>query len=205
MPFARVARPLQLALRHHHFHESGSEALTPCRLRFFVVDDLGSSDLGLHGSGIFTPWCDSLATEGIFLENYYVLPYCSATRASFLSGRYPLSTGCHTILFDTSTSGLPTDEETLAQLLRRGGYQAHAVGKWHVGHAKWEQTPTFRGFQSFYGFYHGQVRTSKIAPTGIKRFLFWLQTVSFPSTARLLHTHQDFQCPGCLRNAEGCS
>ena len=131
-------------------------ATTPPHILFFIIDDLGSSDLGLHGSGILTPWVDRLASKGILLENYYVLPYCSATRASFLSGRYPLSTGCHQIVFDDSTYGLPTDEETIAQLLSRAGYQCHAVGKWHIGHAYWEQTPTFRGFQSFYGFYHGQ-------------------------------------------------
>ncbi len=29
------------------------------------------------------------------------------------------------------------------------------VGKWHVGQSRWEQTPTFRGFESFYGYYNG--------------------------------------------------
>lgn len=84
-----------------------------------------------------------------------MLPYCSPTRASLLSGRYPLHTGCHTIVNDWETHGLPLDEETLAQVLSRGGYQTHAVGKWHVGHARWEQTPTFRGFDSFFGYYLG--------------------------------------------------
>jgi arylsulfatase A-like enzyme len=122
---------------------------------FVVVDDLGSHDLGMHGTGIQTPHSDELARQGVYLENYYVLPYCSPTRASILSGRYPLHTGCHTIINDRSTQGLPLDEETLPQVLRRAGYQAHAVGKWHVGSSSWEQTPTFRGFQSFYGFYLG--------------------------------------------------
>lgn len=123
-----------------------------------VVDDLGSNDLGLHGSGISTPHIDQLATEGVFLDNYYVLPYCSPTRASLLSGRYPLHTGCHGIVHDWETQGLPLEEETLAQVLKRGGdspYQTHAVGKWHVGHARWEQTPSFRGFDSFFGYYLG--------------------------------------------------
>ena len=29
------------------------------------------------------------------------------------------------------------------------------MGKWHVGHARWEQTPSFRGFDSFFGYYLG--------------------------------------------------
>jgi arylsulfatase A-like enzyme len=116
---------------------------------FVIVDDLGSHDLGMHGTGILSPHADELARQGVYLENYYVLPYCSPTRASILSGRYPLHTGCHTIINDYHTQGLPLDEETLPQVLRKAGYQAHAVGKWHVGHSRWEQTPTFRGFQSF--------------------------------------------------------
>lgn len=121
-----------------------------------IMDDLGSHDLGIHeNSGIQTPHADQLARDGLYLDQYYVLPYCSPTRASLLSGRYPLHTGCHTIVNDWETQGLPLDEETLPQVLRRAGYQAHAVGKWHVGHSRWTQTPTFRGFQSFFGFYLG--------------------------------------------------
>jgi arylsulfatase A-like enzyme len=122
---------------------------------FVIIDDLGSHDLGLHGTGIHTPTADQLARDGVYLDSYYVLPYCSPTRASILSGRYPLHTGCHTIVNDWETQGLPLDEETLPQVLGKVGYQAHAVGKWHVGHSRWEQTPTFRGFSSFYGFYLG--------------------------------------------------
>jgi arylsulfatase A-like enzyme len=123
---------------------------------FVVMDDLGSDDLGMHGSsGIDTPAADSLAGSGIYLDNYYVLPYCSPTRAAILSGRYPLHTGCHTIIQYSDTQGLPLAEETLPAVLRKGGYRAHAVGKWHVGHSRWNQTPTFRGFQSFFGYYLG--------------------------------------------------
>ena len=28
------------------------------------------------------------------------------------------------------------------------------VGKWHLGFTSWPHTPTFRGFESFYGYYN---------------------------------------------------
>ena len=29
------------------------------------------------------------------------------------------------------------------------------LGKWHLGFYNWESTPTYRGFDTFYGFYSG--------------------------------------------------
>lgn len=122
---------------------------------YLIIDDLGSHDLGMHQSGIETPQCDALARLGVYLEQYYVLPYCSPTRASILSGRYPVHHGLYGVIHDFDTQGLPLDEEILPQILQKVNYRTHAVGKWHVGHSAWGYTPTFRGFESFYGFYLG--------------------------------------------------
>ncbi|KAG7344145.1 arylsulfatase [Nitzschia inconspicua] len=122
-----------------------------------VMDDLGSNDLGFHQSNISTPHCDSLLgmNGAIYLDNYYVLPSCSPTRSALFSGRYPLHTGIHHWLPASSTAGLPLEDETIADMLHRANYTTHAIGKWHLGFSQWEQTPTFRGFDSFYGFYSG--------------------------------------------------
>jgi arylsulfatase A-like enzyme len=122
---------------------------------FIVMDDLGSNDLGLHGSGIKTPISDSLAREGLYLNNYYVLPTCTMTRIALMTGRYPYRMGQYDVIRAPQERGMPVDEETLPQVLRRAGYQTHAIGKWHLGHAKYEQLPTFRGFKSFFGFHVG--------------------------------------------------
>jgi arylsulfatase B/arylsulfatase I/J len=98
---------------------------------------------------------DALATGGVYLEQYYVLPYCSPTRAALMSGKYPLHTGVHSVIRPISTAGLPLRDETLADLLKRAGYHTNAIGKWHIGHSSWEQTPTFRGFDEFFGYYYG--------------------------------------------------
>jgi arylsulfatase A-like enzyme len=146
-------------------HPSSSQQEALPNIVMIVMDDLGSHDLGLHGTGINTPNIDGLVTGnkndggggGIYLDEYYVLPYCSPTRSALLSGMYPLQTGVHNVIRPISTAGLPLDIETLPEMLKRTEqpYQTHAVGKWHIGHSSWKQTPTFRGFDSFFGFYIG--------------------------------------------------
>ena len=72
-----------------------------------------------------------------------------------MTGRYAMH---HTIVDwipPASTYGLPLNETIIAEELSKNGYDSHAVGKWHLGFYKWEMTPTFRGFNSFYGFYGG--------------------------------------------------
>ena len=66
---------------------------SPPHILFVVVDDLGWSDVGFHGSKIQTPNIDRLASEGVVLDNYYVLPICTPTRSALMTGRYPIHTG----------------------------------------------------------------------------------------------------------------
>lgn len=43
----------------------------------------------------------------------------------------------------------------MAERLKNAGYVTKMSGKWHLGHSQRQYTPTFRGFQEFYGKYHG--------------------------------------------------
>ena len=58
---------------------------------FFLVDDLGWSDVGYNGSSFYeTPRIDQLASEGVRFSNGYAACHvCSPTRASILTGKYP--------------------------------------------------------------------------------------------------------------------
>ena len=49
--------------------------------------------------------------------------------------------------------GLNLNETLMSEYMNSAGYTSQIVGKWHLGFTSWEHTPTFRGFQSFYGFY----------------------------------------------------
>ena len=55
-----------------------------------LADDMGYQDVGFRGSDILTPNLDRLAMNGVILENHYVMPQCSPTRASLLSGRHAI-------------------------------------------------------------------------------------------------------------------
>src|SRR5215510_15450933 len=65
---------------------------------YIVADDLGWKDVGFHGSDIKTPNLDKLAQEGARLEQFYVQPMCTPTRAALMTGRYPFRYGLQTLV-----------------------------------------------------------------------------------------------------------
>ncbi|PFX34029.1 arylsulfatase B-like [Stylophora pistillata] len=139
-----------------NLHIFVSSAASKPNILFVLVDDLGWSDVGFHGSKIQTPNVDKLANEGVILDSYYVQPICSPTRGALMSGRYPIHLGMqHGIVHTGCPFGLPLNITTLPQKLKEVGYSTHMIGKWHLGFYNWESTPTYRGFDTFYGFYNG--------------------------------------------------
>jgi arylsulfatase A-like enzyme len=132
-----------------------AEASRP-NIVFLLADDLGWSDVGYHGSTIATPNLDRLAAEGVKLEQFYVQPLCTPTRASLMTGRYPIRYGLQvSVIRPWADYGLPLEERTLPQALREAGYTTAITGKWHLGHARREYLPTSRGFDHQYGLYNG--------------------------------------------------
>lgn len=130
----------------------------PPNVVFFLVDDLGWTDVGTFGSSFHeTPHIDRFATEGVkFTSAYAACHVCSPTRSSILTGKYPARTGLTDWLrgrrdFDfqrlknvRSVQELDFEETTLAEAMRSHGYRTAALGKWHLGEAP--STPDAHGF-----------------------------------------------------------
>jgi arylsulfatase A-like enzyme len=119
----------------------------------FLSDDQGFGDFSFTGNlDLATPNIDGLARDGAFVENFYVCPVCSPTRAEFLTGRYHVRGG----VFSTSAGGerLDLDESTIAEAFQAAGYATAAFGKWHNG-MQAPYHPNTRGFGEYYGFCSG--------------------------------------------------
>ena len=122
-----------------------------------VADDMGFADVGFNGcTDIKTPNLDRLAASGVRLDQFYVQPVCSPTRAALMTGRYPMRHGLQVgVVRPWASYGLPLEERTLAQALKDAGYETAITGKWHLGHFQPEYLPTRRGFDHQYGHYNG--------------------------------------------------
>lgn len=95
---------------------------------FIVVDDLNTS-LGCYGNKeVFSPNIDRLAAKGVRFDRAYCqYPLCNPSRASFLSGRRPETTGIY-VLNVSARTALP-NAVMLPQYFRNKGYFTAGAGK----------------------------------------------------------------------------
>jgi len=86
-------------------------------------DDVGMWNLSTYHRGMMggtTPNIDKIADQGVTFMDFYAQASCTAGRAAFLLGQYPMRTGL-------SSVGLPgapiqTTDPTIAELLKPLGY-----------------------------------------------------------------------------------
>ena len=120
----------------------------------FIMDDVGWMDVGFNGGGVAvgnpTPDIDAIASQGLILTSAYSQPSCSPTRATIMTGQYPVHHGILRPAMYGEEGGLE-GLTTLPQLLRKQGYVTQAIGKWHMGENKGSQ-PQNVGFDDFRGF-----------------------------------------------------
>ncbi len=97
-------------------------------LLLIVADDFRGGILGVDGDPRkATPRLDRLASQGVrFTRAYCNSPLCTASRASFITGKLPHNVGVTRLL-----SAMPLDAVTLGGWLSDLGYNTAAYGKMH--------------------------------------------------------------------------
>ena len=117
---------------------------------FILADDLGYGDLGCFGQKkIKTPNIDQLAAEGIrFTSAYAGSTVCAPSRAALMTG---LHTG-HTRIRGNAKVPLEAEDLTVAEALKKAGYQTGIFGKWGLGLEGTAGTPNKKGFDEWFGF-----------------------------------------------------
>jgi len=140
---------------------------------FIVCDDLNSHVSTSGYSNIRTPAMDLLAREGLTFERAYCqYPVCGPSRASFLSGLYPESTGV--LNNKTDIRNTHAEVPSLPELFKRDGYWTGGVGKvfhgrmdhgkraWHEYHKfSNERNPVVAKAQKEFESKHGSIEAAK--------------------------------------------
>jgi arylsulfatase len=134
-----------------------------------IADDLGYGELGCYGQTMIqTPRLDELAAQGMrFTQFYSGSPVCAPARCMLMTGKH---SGHAAVRDNRNPSGmkklrekydwqfpgqtpLPTDEVTIAEVLKGQGYATGAMGKWGLGQVGNTGDPARQGFDLFYGYY----------------------------------------------------
>jgi len=120
-------------------------------------DDIGWQNVSAYGMGTMgyaTPNIDSIGMQGVRFTDHYAQPSCTAGRAAFITGQYPIRSGMTTVGQPGSPLGLQAASPSLAEVLKKAGYRTGQFGKNHLGDRN-EHLPTVHGFDEFFGnLYH---------------------------------------------------
>jgi uncharacterized sulfatase len=148
-----------------------------------LTDDMGYGDISCYNKNqIKTINIDQLAAEGVRLTDFYVpTPYSAPSRATLLTGRFPLRHGLvQNPAPDAGINdvGINANEVTMGELFQGAGYHTKCIGKWHLGH-KAEFFPVKHGFDEYYGIlYSNDMRPVQIIEN--------MDTVEYPVNQNLL-------------------
>ncbi|MEW6305097.1 MAG: sulfatase-like hydrolase/transferase [Verrucomicrobiota bacterium] len=140
------------------------------------------------GNGrIRTPVLDQLASEGVAFEQVYAQsPVCTPSRAAFLTGRYPRTTGCR-----QNGQSMPADEKLVSKLFADAGYRCGLAGKLHLSSCAEGRVETRidDGYHEFHWSHHPQPDWPENAYTQwlASKGKTWRELYTGPSTPYIKH------------------
>lgn len=108
---------------------------TPPNLVVILADDLGIECLTTYGGKSHaTPNIDKLHAQGVLFSHCFSNPFCSPSRASLLTGRYPFKNGLKEVLHSKrqEETYLSPKQPSFVRQLKEAGYATAIAGKWHV-------------------------------------------------------------------------
>ena len=108
------------------------DGIQPPNILYIMSDDHTAnaiSSYGLRFAEILpTPNIDRLAREGARLTNCFVTnSICTPSRATILTGKYGHKNGVYTLWND-----LDREQQNVAMLMQKAGYETAIIGKWHL-------------------------------------------------------------------------
>lgn len=174
---------------------------------FIMADDMGYGDLGSYGQEVIkTPHIDRLAISGMrFTQHYAGSTVCAPSRCALMTG-YHMGHAEIRGNGQVEPSGQqPISDQTVtvAEILKKAGYQTGMVGKWGLGSDFNSGDPLKQGFDFYYG-YLDQVLAHNYFPeflirNGEREYLnnevkyldttLWHKGLGSYSTKRLSYSH----------------
>jgi arylsulfatase A-like enzyme len=146
-----------------------------------MIDDLGwnqisakQATMDTHTGSFITPNIEKIANKGLSFTHAYTQPNCAPSRAAMLSGQYParVNNGVYIVgnLNRNKKPGITKEQAqfkgpnqrqdvaseavTIAEALKKNGYNTAHIGKYHVGGHSGESTmPENQGFDINIGGY----------------------------------------------------
>lgn len=104
---------------------------------YILADDMGYGDVHAlnKNAQVHTPNLDRLVNQGMsFTDAHSGSAVCTPTRYGVITGRYAFRSSLKKgVLSGYSPALIENDRFTVADLLKKAGYQTSVIGKWHLG------------------------------------------------------------------------
>ena len=159
IPFKTLIFLSLFTLHNSHFSATGTSP--PPNVVVIFADDLGYGDLSCYGATkVKTPNIDQLASQGRrFTDAHATSAVCTPSRYALLTGQYPFRVDLWPPVFLKTGLVVDPNRTTVADIMKRAGYDTACIGKWHLGfgtdtpnwNGELKPGPLELGFDSYFG------------------------------------------------------
>lgn len=152
-PFVKFPVLPSLAVWLVLWQVSPAASETRPNLIMILADDLGIECLTTYGGKSHaTPNIDKLRAQGMRFTHCFSNPFCSPSRASLLTGRYPFKNGLKEVLHGKRQEDtyLSPEQPGFPRQLKSAGYATAIAGKWHVSLLHKHNTINAFGFDQYH-------------------------------------------------------